>query len=275
MWSRKLWKDSSYHLICMTTNASVYLALKPVARQGNIKAGVYPRTINNTDSVYFSDSSDFAEKRRWNFSDGYVSLNASGYHKFKHRCLYCFILTINNKHKDTFQIMVNRAVSAFNIQDSLINIEGSQLVNVDEKDFFRVKGMANTKLFTWTFGGSGERITSSNRKPAHVAGDLDAVIVILLEPQSAVFLDVADRRHLELEQAEAPREGDLLVAGKKLAWKDQQSAYLSQSVEFLHGNVVEVRNSEKPGTTAAEVASMGSPVRGVPLSFLPMFDLDL
>ena len=160
-----MWNKNTGKIVAITLLVAALLVLSIIGiksllpDRGNIKAGVYPRTINNTDSIYFSDSSDFAEKRRWNFSDGYVSLNASGYHKFATPGVYTAVLTINNKHRDTFQIMVNQAMSAYSIQDSLINIEGSQLVNVGEKNFFRIKGMTNTKLFTWTFGDGDEQIT--------------------------------------------------------------------------------------------------------------------
>jgi hypothetical protein len=59
--------------------------------------------------------------------------------------------------------------------------------------------------------------------PAHIAlQDLDPVVIVLLLAQGAVFLDVADRGHLELEWPEALGEGDLLVAREMLAGEDQQ-----------------------------------------------------
>ncbi|PSK93337.1 PKD domain-containing protein [Taibaiella chishuiensis] len=160
-----MWNKNTGKIVAITLLVAALLVLSIIGiksllpDRGNIKAGVYPRTISNTDSIYFSDSSDFAQKRRWVFSDGFVSLNASGYHKFPSAGIYTAVLTINNKHTDTFQILVNQSTSAFTIQDSLLSIEGSQLVNVGEKNFFRIKGMTNTKLFTWTFGDGEEQIT--------------------------------------------------------------------------------------------------------------------
>ncbi len=160
MWNKNTGKIVGITLLVAALLVLSILGIKSLLPdRGNIKANIYPRTISSADSVYFSDSSDFAEKRRWVFSDGFVSLSASGYHKFQSPGIYTAVLTINNKHTDTFQLLVNQTASAFSIQDSLINIEGSQLVYVGEKNFFRVKGRANTKLFTWTFGDGDEQIT--------------------------------------------------------------------------------------------------------------------
>lgn len=153
-----MWNKNTGKIVAITLLVAALLVLSIIGIKSllpdnsNIKAGIYPRTISNTDSVYFSDSSDFAQKRRWVFSDGFVSLNASGYHKFNAPGIYTAVLTINNKHNDTFQIMVNQAQSLFTIQDSLLTIEGSQLVTVGEEIFFRVKGRGNTESYEWAFG---------------------------------------------------------------------------------------------------------------------------
>ena len=88
--------------------------------------------------------------------------------------------------------------------------------------------------------------------PTHIAlEDLHAVVVVLLEPQAAVLLDVADRRHLELERPEALGEGDLLLAREMLVGKDQQRMFQPGGVERVEGLVVDLGNA-KAGDNRAE-----------------------
>src|SRR5579883_709605 len=81
--------------------------------------------------------------------------------------------------------------------------------------------------------------------PAHVAlEDLHAVVVVLLEPQGAVLLDVADRCHLELERPETLGEGDLLGARQMLPGEDQQRVFQPGVIERPECPFVDLRDAE-------------------------------
>lgn len=129
--------------------------------KGNIKAGIYPRVLNVTDSIYFSDSSGFGKQYRWIFGDGSQSSSARGFHKYRAPGNYTVTLVIDNKHTDTFFVSVTGSNPAFSLSDSLVVIEGPDLGMQGENLVFRAKGQGATE-FQWDFGDNSNPVSTTN-----------------------------------------------------------------------------------------------------------------
>ena len=125
-----LWNKNTSKIAGITLGAAALITLGIIGirsllpSKGNLKSGIYPRTISMTDSIYFSDSSDFAKQYRWAFGDGSQSFSPAGYHRYGAPGNYTVTLTINNKFTDTFFVSVNPGGPSYTIMDSVASIQG-------------------------------------------------------------------------------------------------------------------------------------------------------
>ncbi len=134
-------------------------ALMPAG--GNLKSGIYPRVVSQTDSIYFSDSSDFAKQYRWAFGDGSQSFTPAGYHHYNAPGNYTVTLTVNNKFTDTFFVSVNAVGPNYSIADSVMKIEGPDMAMQGENLVFRAKGKGDNE-FRWEFGDNSSMVASNS-----------------------------------------------------------------------------------------------------------------
>ncbi|NAW50014.1 PKD domain-containing protein [Elizabethkingia argentiflava] len=119
----------------------------------DIDAKVSPTTLSIGDTLFYADKSAFAAIKEWNFGDGNISVNDSGYYFYKKPGYYQVMLTLNGKYKKVFSIQVLDKPKA-NIKDSITSIEAPAQAMQFENVIFRAKSK-NAKLFSWKFGESG------------------------------------------------------------------------------------------------------------------------
>ncbi|WP_118951979.1 PKD domain-containing protein [Taibaiella helva] len=162
-----LWNKNTSKIVGLTLLAAVLVVLaifgirSLLPNRGNLKSGVYPRVIDVSDSIYFSDSSDFGRQYRWIFGDGTQAFTPAGRHKYNAPGNYTIILTVNNKFTDTFFVSVTGQATAFTLADSLVTIEGPAIGMQGENLVFRAKGQGATE-FLWDFGDGSNPVSTTN-----------------------------------------------------------------------------------------------------------------
>lgn len=119
----------------------------------DIQADVYPKTLTVGDTLFYTDKSSFSAIKEWNFGDGNVAVNDSGYYFFKHPGYYQIKLTLNGKYTKVFAIQVLDLPKG-NIRDSVTTIEAPIQAMQFENIVFRANSI-NAKLYSWKFGESG------------------------------------------------------------------------------------------------------------------------
>lgn len=117
----------------------------------DIEAGISRRNLQLTDSLQFVDQTGFAHKWQWDFGDGVVAYDKSGYYHYTHPGNYIVRLTINDTYVDTFHVKVAARVVPATLLDTILTIEGPTTAMQYENLVFRVKG-TGAKMYRWTFG---------------------------------------------------------------------------------------------------------------------------
>lgn len=133
--------------------AGLWLQKKFFHTVADIKGTVYPATLSIGDSLLYKDESSFAAIREWNFGDGNISLNDSGYYFYKRPGYYQVKLTLNGKYFKVFPIQVLDKPTG-SITDSITKIDGPVQAMQFENVVFRANSK-NAKLFSWKFGENG------------------------------------------------------------------------------------------------------------------------
>ena len=119
----------------------------------DINADITPKTLAIGDTLFYADRTSFSAIKEWNFGDGNVSVNDSGYYFYKKPGYYQVKLTLNGKYSKSFSIQVLDKPRG-TIQDSVTVIEAPTQVMQFENVVFRANSK-NAKIFTWKFGESG------------------------------------------------------------------------------------------------------------------------
>lgn len=119
----------------------------------DIDAEVYPTSLVVGDSLFYVDNTTFSAIKEWNFGDGNISVNDSGYYFYKHPGYYQVKLTLNGKYTKSYSIQVLERPTE-SIQDSITFIEAPREAMQFENIVFRAN-TKNSKLFSWKFGESG------------------------------------------------------------------------------------------------------------------------
>ncbi|MFA6059893.1 MAG: PKD domain-containing protein [Taibaiella sp.] len=125
-----------------------------------LHAKVSPRIIQQSDSLHFYDSTEFAKSYKWLFGDGTFATTQSGYHRYKAPGNYVVSLTVNNQFKDSFFVRVQGAGYTYNAQDSVFKIVGPPAALQGENIMFRVDGYGSDE-FVWDFGDKSNQITTT------------------------------------------------------------------------------------------------------------------
>jgi hypothetical protein len=131
--------------------AIVWLARVLYPSSYDIEAGINRRRLSLSDSLQFVDQTSFANKWHWDFGDGVVAFDKSGYYRYSNPGNYIITLTINDKYVDTFHVNVTPRVVYATLQDTILAIEGPNSAMQYENLVFRVKG-TGAKMYRWTFG---------------------------------------------------------------------------------------------------------------------------
>lgn len=137
-----------------------------VPTDSNLKARVSPRSISVTDSIYFSDSTDFAKTYTWHFGDGQFSDKRNGYHRFNTPGNYTVVLTVNNKIRDSFVVSVLDRGYTYTAHDSIFKIVAPSRALQGESVVFKVDGHGSQE-FNWDFGDNSSPINTSNSIVQH------------------------------------------------------------------------------------------------------------
>lgn len=137
-----------------------------VPTDNSLKARVSPRSISINDSIYFSDSTEFAKTRSWHFGDGQLSNLKSGYHKFSSPGNYTVVLTVNDNLRDSFVVSVQDGGYTYTAHDSIFKIVAVDRALQGESVVFRVDGHGSQE-FNWDFGDNTSPINSSNSIVQH------------------------------------------------------------------------------------------------------------
>ncbi|WP_118975074.1 PKD domain-containing protein [Taibaiella koreensis] len=186
-----LWNKNTSKIVGITllVAALVVLAIFGIRSllptKGNLKSGVYPRVVDVSDSIYYSDSSDFGRQYRWVFGDGTQSFTPAGRHKYNAPGNYTVVLTVNNKFTDTFFVSVTGTAPTFSLTDSLITIDAKELAMQGENIVFRAKGQGATE-FVWDFG-DGSSPVSTTSDMVQYAYPSDGEFVVRLKTRSTEY----------------------------------------------------------------------------------------
>lgn len=119
----------------------------------DITGSVYPKTISLGDTLFYKDKTSFSAIKQWNFGDGNVSVNDSGYYFYKKPGYYQVKLTLNGEYSKSFSIQVLDKPRG-DIKDSITTIGAPLQAMQFENIIFRANSK-NAKLFSWKFGESG------------------------------------------------------------------------------------------------------------------------
>jgi len=155
-----LWNNNTFKIVLITIFIASLAALALVGikrlmpSSNDIKAFVSPRIMTVKDSLFYRDSSAFANEYRWFFGDGTQSFSASGFHKYTKAGNYTVQLNINNKYADTFFITVKDTVHIVPVQDSIISIDAPDTAMQYETMSVRAKGGSGSTQYRWQFGES-------------------------------------------------------------------------------------------------------------------------
>jgi hypothetical protein len=119
----------------------------------DIDAKIYPTTLSTGDTLFYTDRTQFSAIKEWNFGDGNISVNDSGYYFYKKSGYYQVKLTLNGKYSKIFSIQVLDKPNG-TIKDSVTTIEAPMQAMQFENVIFRANSKT-AKLFSWKFGESG------------------------------------------------------------------------------------------------------------------------
>jgi hypothetical protein len=136
-------------------------------RDSVLHAKVSPRIIQQSDSLHFYDSTEFATSYKWLFGDGTFATVQSGYHRYKAPGNYVVSLIVNNQFKDSFFVRVQGTGYTYNAQDSVFKIVGPPAALQGENIMFRVDGYGSDE-FVWDFGDKSSQITTTLSVVQHI-----------------------------------------------------------------------------------------------------------
>lgn len=136
-------------------------------RDSMLRAKVSPRIIKLADSLYYYDSTDFAQSYKWLFGDGTFDTVQNGYHRYKAPGNYVVSLIVNNQFRDSFYVRVEGSGYTYNAQDSVFKIVGPPAALQGENIMFRVDGYGSDE-FVWDFGDNSNQVTTTLSVVQHI-----------------------------------------------------------------------------------------------------------
>lgn len=131
----------------------LWLQKKVFHTVADIDAKIHPTTLSIGDTLFYTDKTQFSAIKEWNFGDGNISVNDSGYYFYKKSGYYQVKLTLNGKYSKIFSIQVLDKPNG-TIKDSVTTIEAPMQAMQFENVIFRANSKT-AKLFSWKFGESG------------------------------------------------------------------------------------------------------------------------
>lgn len=131
----------------------LWLQKKVFHTVADIDAKIHPTTLSIGDTLFYTDKTQFSAIKEWNFGDGNISVNDSGYYFYKKSGYYQVKLTLNGKYSKIFSIQVLDKPKG-TIRDSVTTIEAPMQAMQFENVIFRANSKT-AKLFSWKFGESG------------------------------------------------------------------------------------------------------------------------
>lgn len=168
MFSKNTWRILGGALLVASLALLLVLGLKSLLPKDNfLKAKVSPRVIPMTDSIYFYDSTHFANTYKWLFGDGSFSTARSGTHQYNIPGNYVVTLIVNSQFRDSFFIRVEGTGYTYTEQDSVFKIVGPPAALQGENVMFRVDGYGSDE-FVWDFGDHSARMTTSLSVAQHI-----------------------------------------------------------------------------------------------------------
>lgn len=127
-----------------------------------IVAEVTPPYLQVGEAISFSDRTPFAKSILWDFGDGTTSEKAKGNHTYAKADYYTVVLTVNNKERKTWKVLVSEG----NIQPSIMGTQkpdSTATTVIDapstamQLELIQFKAIsASAKKFSWEFGETGK-----------------------------------------------------------------------------------------------------------------------
>jgi len=168
MLSRNTWSVLGGISVVTFLALFIVLGLRAVMpRDSMLRAKVSPRIIDQADSLYFYDSTDFATSHKWLFGDGTFTTDRNGYHRYKAAGNYVVFLIVNDKFRDSFFVRVKGTGYTYTAQDSVFKIVGPPAALQGENIMFRVDGYGSNE-FVWDFGDKSNQVTTSLSVVQHI-----------------------------------------------------------------------------------------------------------
>ncbi|KGN75110.1 PKD domain protein [Porphyromonas macacae] len=127
-----------------------------------IRAFISPTEIELGDSIRFSDSTLHADEVLWEFGNGDMSIQKSGYYVFPQIGRYQVRLKVDNKQETRFIVNVKEPRRA--LEQKSIRIIAPETALQNEYISFMADG--NSQEWRWEFGETGE-IDSKEKNPTY------------------------------------------------------------------------------------------------------------
>lgn len=146
-------------VVCISATAFItalvlWLQNKTNESGGNIACNVYPLKFNLADTLFYVDHSKLSAIKEWNFGDGNISVNDSGYYIYNKPGYYQVTLKLNGKYSRSFPVEVIDNRIQGTLEDSITTIDGPTQGMQYENLVFRAKS-ATAKMYSWSLGESG------------------------------------------------------------------------------------------------------------------------
>jgi hypothetical protein len=170
----------------MSVATVIFFAVKGCTNS-TIQASVYPRELTINDVLFYSDSTQHAENRLWDFGNGNKTSKAKGTYQFRKAGKYLIKLHINNKLADTFMINVKAPPIRY-VKDTILTIYASSTGIAGQNVHFKILG-SDVDWCEWYFGESG-KIDARDEETFHAystPGTYQVKLVTNLNPSVPVY----------------------------------------------------------------------------------------
>lgn len=178
-----------------------------------IIAEVTPSYLKVGEAIKFEDKTPFAKSIKWDFGDGTTSDKVNGTHTYNKADYYTVILTVNNKEKKTWKVLV----SENNVEPRILSAQPSDstastiiAAPATARQLERVpfKAVSSTaKTFSWQFGETG-RVDSKEKTVYYYYTKPGNYVVTLRTDDS----DNAIHHNIEIVKAYGDGGDDIIAA---------------------------------------------------------------
>lgn len=185
---------------------------RSVITSNEIDAEVKEPYVKVGEAITFKDKTPFARSVNWDFGDGTTSTKPSGTHIYNKADYYTVVLTINNKEKKTWNILVSEG----NIQPRMMGpdaIDSTATTIIDapssamQLELVPFKAISkNAKKFSWQFGETGR--VDSQEKTAYYDYKKAGTYVVTLRTDDS---DIPITHNIVINKAYSKNDDEILA----------------------------------------------------------------